>query len=349
MYNILAVDDEQFNLDLIEATFISENTVNLFFAQSGKEALDQMEHNQIDVVLLDISMPVMDGIETLKKMRTINKTIPIVMVTANHEKKKKSLQAEATDFITKPYNIDELRLRTINYAKLNQYTRQIEHQKEFLEEEIESRTKDLVDALKLAKETEEEIASRIGKVAEYRDLETGGHIKRMSHYSYHLAQLYGLSEEECELVLSAAPLHDVGKVAIRDNILLKPGKFVADEFEIMKTHSEIGAQILEGAEKFPIIETGRIIALEHHEKYDGSGYPSGKKANEINIYARIVAIADVFDALNSRRVYKNAMDLDTVLKIMTDGKGTHFDPELLDLFLNNIDSFIEIQKQFPDE
>jgi putative two-component system response regulator len=349
MYNILAVDDEQFNLDLIEATFMAHDEINLFFAHSGKEAIEQIQTHKIDVVLLDISMPVMDGIETLRKMRIINKTIPIVMVTANHEKKQKSLKAEATDFITKPYNIDELRLRTLNYAKLNQYTRQIEHQKEFLEDEVKLRTKDLVNALELAKETEEEIASRIGKVAEYRDLETGGHIKRMSHYSCHLAKLYGMTQEECDLVLSAAPLHDVGKVAIRDNILLKPGKFEASEFDIMKTHSEIGAQILEGAEKFPIIETGRIIALEHHEKYDGSGYPFGKKGDNISIYARIVAIADVFDALNSRRVYKTAMDLDTVLKIMTEGKGTHFDPILLDLFLENIADFIEIQKQFPDE
>jgi len=349
MYNILAVDDEQFNLDLIEATFGLDENINLIFANSGQEAISQIKRVQIDVVLLDISMPMMDGIETLKKMRAINKTIPIIMVTANHEKKRESLQSEASDFITKPYNIDELRLRTINYAKLNHYTRQIENQKEFLEDEVKLRTESLVNALSLAKETEEEIAFRIGKVAEYRDLETGGHIKRMSHYSYHLAKLYGMTDDECELLLSSAPLHDVGKVAISDNILLKPGKFEKYEFEIMKKHSEIGAQILEGAEKFPIIETGRIIALEHHEKYDGSGYPAGKIANEINIYARIVAIADVFDALNSKRVYKNAMTLESVLKIMREGRGTHFDPKLIDLFLNNIDDFSEIQKQFPDE
>ena len=351
MYHILAVDDEQFNLDLIEATFMSDENVKIFFSTSGQNALEVLAKNDavIDVVLLDISMPGMDGIETLIKMRESYRTLPIVMVTANHEKKAESLQAEATDFITKPYNIDELRLRTLNYAKLCTYTRQVEDKKKLLEDEVQLRTQDLGDALVIAKKTEEEIASRIGRVAEYRDLETGGHIKRMSHYSEHLARLYGLDEEECELILSAAPLHDVGKVAIADKILLKPGKFEECEFEIMKTHAELGAKILEGAEQYPIIEMGRIIALEHHEKYDGSGYPFGKKGEDIHLYARIVAITDVFDALNSKRVYKQAMNLEEVLGIMGKESGRHFDPQLLKLFIDNIDEFLKIQELFPDE
>ena len=349
MFNILAVDDEQFNLDLIEATFMMDENINLLFSSSGYDALDLISKNIIDVVLLDISMPGIDGIETLKKMRVNYSTLPIVMVTANNEKKKESLEAGATDFISKPYNIDELRLRTLNYAKLNQYTRQIENQKVLLENEVKLRTLELQTALNLAKETEEEIASRIGRVAEYRDLETGGHIKRMSHYSYYLAQIYGLDEKECKRILTSAPLHDVGKVAISDNILLKPGKFTHDEFEIMKSHSELGAKILEGAQKYPIVELGRQIALEHHEKYDGSGYPYGLKGDDICIAARIVAIADVFDALNSKRVYKDSMDLDTVIRILEDGRGKHFDPNLLDLFFDNIDGFLKIQEQFPDE
>ena len=349
MFNILAVDDEQFNLDLIEATFMLDENINLLFSSNGYEALNLLNENKIDVVLLDISMPEVDGIETLNKMRLDYVTLPIVMVTANNEKKKESLEAGATDFISKPYNIDELRLRTINYAKLNQYTRQVENQKELLENEVRLRTKELQDALNLAQETEEEIASRIGRVAEYRDLETGGHIKRMSHYSYHLAQIYGLEEKECKLILTAAPLHDVGKVAISDDILLKPGKFTHDEFEIMKSHAELGATILDGAQKYPIVELGRVIALEHHEKYDGSGYPYGLKGDSISIAARIVSIADVFDALNSKRVYKKAMDLDSVIGIMKDGRGTHFDPYLLDLFFDNLDDFLKIQEQFPDE
>ena len=346
MFTILAVDDEPFNLDLIEATFAFSDDVKIFFAASAKEGFAILKEQTIDVVLLDISMPEVDGLEALKIMRTESPLLPIIMVTANHEKKQEALELGASDFISKPYDIDELRLRTLNYAKLKQSTDIIEHQKEHLEEEVIKRTKELQESLALTEKAEKEIAFRLGRVSEYRDMETGGHIRRMAQYSFLLAKLYGLSEEECELLLNAAPLHDVGKVAIADEILLKPGRFTPEEFEVMKRHATLGAEILSAAGNFPIIEAGRIIALEHHERYDGSGYPNGKKGEDIHLYARIVAIVDVFDALNSKRVYKEAMDLDTVLKIMEEGRGTHFDPKLLDLFLANIEKFLEIQEKY---
>jgi len=346
MYTILAVDDEPFNLDLIEATFGLSDDAKLFFATSAKEGFSILKEQTIDVVLLDISMPEIDGLEALKIMRAEYPLLPIIMVTANHEKQHEALELGASDFLGKPYDIDELRLRTFNYAKLKQSTDIIEHQKEHLEEEVAKRTEELQESLALTEKAEKEIAFRLGRVSEYRDMETGGHIKRMAQYSFLLAKLYGLSEEECELLLNAAPLHDVGKVAIADEILLKPGRFTPEEFEVMKTHALLGAEMLSGAEKFPTIEAGRIIAQEHHEKYDGSGYPNGKKGDEIDLYARIVAIADVFDALNSKRVYKEAMDLDMVLKIMREERGTHFDPKLLDLFLANVEKFLEIQEKY---
>ncbi len=350
-FSILAVDDEPFNLDLIEAAFAEHDNVNIIYATNGEDALSVLDSESIDVVLLDISMPVMNGIEVLKKIRENSKLsqLPVLMVTANTEKENEALNLGASDFIAKPYDIDVLCVRTINYAKINLYRKQIENQTVLLEKQVELRTKELQETLALSKRTEYEISIRLGRASEFRDLETGGHIKRMSHYSQLLARLYGLEEEECELILYAAPLHDIGKVGIADKILLKPGRFEPHEFEIMKTHSTIGAKMLEGADEFPVINAGHIIALQHHEKWDGSGYPSGLKAEEINLYARIITIGDVFDALSSKRCYKDPMPLDKVLEIMKKDAGTHFDPNLIELFLNNLDGFLEIKEKYKDE
>jgi putative two-component system response regulator len=349
-YSILAVDDEQFNLDLIEAAFSNFSNIKITNALSGETALKLLDEMEFNVVLLDISMPVLNGLEVLKKIKFQKcfQSLPVLMLTANVEKEHEAMELGANDFITKPYNIDILCSRTINYAKLSFMTKQIEKQNLILEEKVQERTKELQYALKLSKETEFEISTRLGRASEGRDPETGGHIRRMSYYSKLLAELYGLNEEECELILYAAPLHDIGKIAISDNILLKPGRFEKNEFEIMKTHTQLGADILACDKEYPVLKAGYQIALEHHEKYDGSGYPNGKKAKEIMLYARIVAIADIFDALNSSRCYKDAMPLEKVLSIMKQDAGTHFDPELIDIFLNNIDKFLEIKALYKD-
>ena len=350
MISILAVDDEPFNLDLIEAAFAGYDYINIINAMSGKEALAFLETAEFDVVLLDISMPEMTGLEALSLIRQNPKLeqLPILIVTANAEKEKEAITLGANDFISKPYDIDILCARTINYAKLNSYHKQVINQTNILEQKVQERTLELQTALELAKKTEFEISIRLGRASEYRDLETGAHIKRMSHYSRLLASLYGLNEQECELVLYAAPLHDIGKVGIPDEILLKAGRFEPHEFEIMKQHSIIGAQMLEGADEFPILKAGHTIALEHHEKWDGTGYPSGKSGTDIHLYARIVSVADVFDALNSRRCYKEAMPLDEVLSIMKKDSGTHFDPDLINLFFENLEKFLEIKNLYKD-
>jgi putative two-component system response regulator len=170
----------------------------------------------------------------------------------------------------------------------------------------------------------------------------------MSRYSALLGKLSGMDSDEEQLLLYASPLHDTGKIGIPDAILLKPGKLDEKEFQLMKEHTTIGGLMLEDGEKYPIIATGKIIAMQHHEKYDGTGYPKGLKGEDIHLHARIVAIADVFDALSSKRVYKDAFPLEKTLKIMEEGKATHFDPELIDLFINNINHFLEIQTAFPD-
>ncbi len=350
-YYVLAVDDEPFNLDLIEAAFAQYEYINITYATSGKEALAILEKNSFHVVLLDISMPSMDGLEVLKNIKSQESLqhIPILMVTANTEKEKEALLLGASDFISKPYDIDILYARTINYAQLSYYTTEVQNKNLSLESKVQERTQELTKALQISKETEFEISTRLGKAGEFRDPETGGHIKRMSHYSWLLAKLYGLDEKESELILYASPLHDIGKIAIKDNILLKPGRFSEDEYKEMQKHAELGAQMLQGAQKYPVLNAGYVIALEHHEKYDGSGYPAGKKGDDIHLYARIVAIADVFDALSSKRCYKDAMPLEKVLEIMKKDTGSHFDPKLMELFFNNLDKFLEIKEKFKDE
>jgi len=348
--SILAVDDEPFNLDLIEAAFDEYDNVSITNAINGAEALSHLEESAFDVVLLDISMPVMNGLEVLQHIRADKRHehLPVLIVTANPEKEHEAITLGASDFIAKPYDISILCARTINYARLNFYHKQISNQQVILEEQVKERTQKLEEALEMAKKTEYEISIRLGRASEFRDLETGGHIKRMSHYSKLLAHLYGLNDEECELILYAAPLHDIGKVGIPDSILLKPGRFEGNEFEIMKQHAALGAKMLEGADEYPVLKAGHTIALEHHEKWDGTGYPKGKKGKEINLYARIITIADVFDALSSRRCYKEPMPLDQVLNIMLEDSGTHFDPELTRLLLDNIEEFLQIKEKYKD-
>jgi len=349
--SVLAVDDEPFNLELIEAAFMDYENVNITNANNGQEALNLLKKEEFDVVLLDISMPDIDGLTVLK---TIRKTpsltqLPVLMVTANSEKEYESIELGASDFISKPYNVEIMCARTMNYAKLNKFYKQNNNKKEILEEQVEKRTQELKSALEMAKETEYEISIRLGRASEFRDLETGGHIKRMSYYSELLAELYGLDEKECELILYASPLHDIGKVGIPDSILLKPGRFEGDEFDIMKMHAALGAKMLEGADKFPVLKAGHIIALEHHEKWDGSGYPNAKEGENIHLYARIVAVADVFDALSSKRCYKEPMPLEVVLSIMKKDAGTHFDPKIVQLLLDNLDKFLLIKEKYKDD
>ena len=343
-YNILAVDDEPFNLDLIEFAFMDINNISLQTATNGEEALSAVEQNNFDTILLDLRMPVMDGFTTLKHLKSNAKykDIPVIVVTANAEEKNRALSEGANDFLAKPIDPEELKLRTLNHAELFRHKRH-------LDELVQEKTEQLSKTLQQAKAAEYEISLRLGRASEYRDLETGMHIKRMSRYSALLGRLSGFNPEQEELLLYSAPLHDIGKIGIPDAILLKPGRLNEEEFKIMEQHTTIGKMMLEDAEDYPVIEKGKIIAYQHHEKYDGTGYPNGLKGEEIDIFARIVAIADVFDALSSKRVYKDPFPLEKTLSIMKEGRGTHFDPKYLDIFLDNINLFLEIQKELPDK
>ncbi len=326
--------------------------VQITRAVNGQEALNALAKDpDYRVILLDLAMPIMDGFETLSCLKAdgVYSQIPVIVVTANSEEKHRALRAGASDFLAKPIDVEELKLRTLNYAKIKEYQDNLSDVNRLLEDKVQQRTAELQKALEFAKKTEYEISARLGKASEYRDMETGMHIKRMSHYSAKLAELIGLPSEEVELVLYASPLHDIGKVAIPDQILLKPGRFTPEEFEIMKLHATLGGKMLETDGNYPVIEAGRIIALQHHEKIDGTGYPHGLAGEDIHIHARIVSIADVFDALSSERVYKKAFSIEKTVEIIEEGSGTHFDAELVRVFVNNLDEFLKIKEAFPDE
>jgi len=347
---ILAVDDDSMNLEMLDI-MLADLGCNLIKAENGRIAIDILEKSpNIDVVLLDLEMPVMDGYETITflKQSFSWREIPVIVVTAGTNEVTRVLALGANDFISKPYNPEELRLRVMNHVRSKKLSDMAKDMNNILEAEVVKKTEALNNALKLSQEAEYEISIRLGRAAEFRDQETGLHTRRISELSKKLATLAGLSEEQCEILRFASPLHDVGKIGIPDRILLKPGKLDQTEFIIMKMHTTIGGKILSEAGQFPVIHAGSIIALQHHEKWDGSGYPSGFKGNGIHIFSRIVSIADVFDTLCSERPYKKAFPLDTTIRIMKEGQGVFFDPDLFNLFIDNLDDFVAIRESLKD-
>jgi putative two-component system response regulator len=295
-------------------------------------------------------MPVMDGYETIKRIKQSQswREIPIIVVTAGTTEVTRTLALGASDFIAKPYNPEELRLRVMNHVRSKKLSDLAKNMNSVLESEVIKKTADLQKALEFSQEAEYEISIRLGKAAEFRDQETGMHTRRISELSKHMGKLAGLTEEQCEVLHRASPLHDVGKIGIPDKILLKPGKLEFEEFEIMKQHTTIGGAILSDSDLYPLISSGSMIAMQHHEKWDGSGYPNGLRGEGIDIFARIVSIVDVFDALSSERPYKKAFPLEKTISIMEEGRNIFFDPALLDLFLNNTEHFVTIREGLQD-
>jgi len=347
---ILAVDDDLFNLEIVKH-ILSDIDCQFIKAFNGCEALIALEANpDTDLILLDLEMPVMDGYETIQKLKQnfTWKDIPVIVVTSGSNEVTRILALGANDFLAKPYNPDELRLRVMNHVRGKKLTDFARNMNQVLEHEVIKKTAALKNALNLSQEAEYEISIRLGKAAEFRDKETGMHTRRISEMSKQLGALAGLDREQCELLYKASPLHDVGKIGIPDKILLKPGKLDAEEYRIMKQHTTIGGTILSGSGQYQVLNTGAIIALQHHEKWNGSGYPHGLKGNDIHKFARIVSIVDVFDALTSERPYKKSFPLAMAIDVMEKGKANFFDPDLLTLFMENVDNFIVIKEMFKD-
>ena len=299
--------------------------------------------NEPDLLIVDYMMPNLSGVELTARFRARYPDVPILMVTANHESelRHQALQQGVTDFLNKPLDNTEFLARAKNMLALRQSHKNLADRASWLADEVRKATAQIVAQ-------EREMIFTLAKAAEYRDPETGAHILRMAHYSKHIARVLGLSLEQQELLLESAPMHDIGKVGIADMILLKPGKLTEEEFSIMKQHAVIGAQILDTSSS-PLLKVAAVIAHTHHEKFDGSGYPRGLAGEEIPLFGRIVAVADVFDALTSERPYKKAWSIEKATELIRDGAGKHFDPAGVEAFFTDFDNVLAIKNQFVDE
>lgn len=354
---ILVVDDTPDNLSLMSGLLKDDYKVKV--ANNGEKALKIAATDpQPDLILLDIMMPGMDGYEVCQFLKrnpaTVN--IPVIFLTAKVEveDEKKGLELGAVDYLTKPVSPPIVLARVKNHLALKAHADFLRDKSDFLEAEVAKRTREVMaiqDVTILA----------MASLAETRDSDTGNHIRRTQFYVRALAQKlkfnprFGamLNDDYINRLFKSAPLHDIGKVGIPDRILLKPGRFTPDEFEIMKTHTSLGREAIEHAEQqlgmnVEFLEMAKDIALSHQEKWDGSGYPQGLAGDAIPLSARLMAVADVYDALISRRVYKDGMPHEKAVQILVEGKGTHFDADMIDAFVEIQGEFQEIAKRYAD-
>ncbi|AMR67247.1 response regulator [Aquipseudomonas alcaligenes] len=320
---LLVVDDEPANLQVLR--HILQEDYRLLFAKDGAKALELAAREKPELILLDVMMPGMTGYEVCAQLKATPATsaIPVIFVTAlaDVEDEAQGFAVGAVDYITKPVSPAIVKARVRTHLSL-------------------VRVEEL-------RETRLQIVQRLGLAAEYKDNETGLHVIRMSHYSRVLALAAGFSEAQAEELLNAAPMHDVGKIGIPDAVLRKPGKLDGEEWEVMKQHAQIGADII-GEHPSGLLRMAREIALNHHEKWDGSGYPRGIGGAEIPVEARIIAIADVFDALTSERPYKKAWPVEEAVQLLREQSGRHFDPELVELFLGQLPAILEIKERWAE-
>ena len=348
---ILVVDDEERNLRLMEA-MLAPLGHDVSLARNGREALELAERENVDLILLDVMMPEMDGFEAATRLRERDKTrqVPIVMVTAlrDVEHRVRALEVGADDFLSKPVDGTELEARVRSLLKVKAYNDHMRDYQRELEAEVAKRTDELRLAYASLKEASLDTIIRLSRAAEYKDDDTGAHVLRMSHYAAVVARALGEHEKSVDELLHAAPMHDVGKIGIPDRILLKPGRLDDDEWKIMRRHCQFGRKILEGANN-DVMRLAETVAFTHHEKWDGSGYPRGSKGDDIPRAGRIVAIADVFDALTSRRPYKEPFSLDRSFTILKEGRGAHFEPDVVDAFFSVESEILAIKSKYMDE
>lgn len=355
---ILVVDDDPAIRENV-AEILSAEGYQVHTAENGKVALKTISLINPDIVLTDYIMPEMDGITLCKILKNNPETmdIGVILITGVNDldTRVKGLLAGADDFLNKPFMIPELQARIKSLSKAKLYHDFMKDYQNKLEKEVEKKTAELLKAnieLQLAlaeiKELSLEIIYRLAKAAEYRDEHTGYHIQRIAHYGVAIGAHIGLDNEALEVLKYASPLHDIGKLGIPDGILLKPGALTKEEWEIMKLHTTIGAEILKGS-KIRYLKAAEKIALYHHERWDGTGYPEGLKGQKIPLFARITAIADVFDALTTDRPYRKALSTEEAFELILKGKGSHFDPDLVDAFLAIQEEILSIKELFKDD
>jgi len=343
-FKALIVDDSKANLATLESLLGRMGDIECIAFTAAVQALRWVEQNEADLVIVDYMMQDLNGTEFIRQLRTLpqRSDVPILIITANDQKqvRYRALDAGATDFLSQPLDRVEFMARVNNLLQLVAGRKALKDRASWLAEEVRKATHEIV-------ERERETVIRLSKAAEYRDPETGAHILRMAHYSELIARGLGLPVSEQELLLEAAPMHDIGKVGVSDNILLKPGRLTAAEFELMKQHAVYGYDILQNSTS-RVLQAGAAIALGHHEKFDGSGYPSGLAGQAIPLFSRIVAVADVFDALTSERPYKKAWTLEQARDHLTTNAATHFDPKCVAVFISHWNEVLKIRQRFQD-
>lgn len=326
---ILVVDDEEPNVFLLEQILERAGFHGVRSTTDSREVIGLFEDYQPDILLLDLLMPHLDGYEVLEKVRATlpdDDHVPVLVLTADvtRDAMQRSLAGGADDFLTKPFDPTEVTLRMRNLLATRFLQRALRRHRDFLHEEVTARTEELAAS-------HFEIMERLSSVTEFRDFETGEHTKRVGKTARAVAETLGLADQRIDLIGLAAPLHDVGKIATPDAILLKPGRLTPEEFDVVKEHTTAGAQIL-GDGRFPLLQTAEEIALMHHEKWDGTGY-AHVPGEEIPQSARITAVADVFDALTHIRPYKEPWPLEKAVEEIRTQRGAHFDPDCVDAFL----------------
>ncbi|MDH3975299.1 MAG: response regulator [Deltaproteobacteria bacterium] len=359
---ILVVDDEERNVRLLEHLCGSLG-FKVIIARNGHEAIEQTRSQLPDLILMDVMMPVMNGFEAMSTLKKEDRTrqIPVIMLTALGDKRDRitGIEKGANDYLTKPFDTEELALRIRNNLQIKEYHDFINNHNQLLEKEISKRMQELNKAYEELDSTYNKVKGsyietiqKLNMAAEYKDEETGTHIRRISLYTKELSIALGMDQSFIETIYYASPMHDIGKVGIPDGILLKEGKLTEAEWTVMKSHTTIGANILRDSQS-PFLRMAEEIAQTHHEKWNGTGYPDGLKGEEIPLSGRITNIADQYDALRSKRPYKLNLHHETVIKIITEGDGRtrpdDFDPQVLEAFKKSGKIFDEIFNTECDE
>ncbi len=348
---ILIVDDDPLIRNMM-CQVINRQGYNADSASDGQSALEKISAASPDLILLDLKMPGMDGFEVASQIKRNTETsdIPIIAITGHDtvDNHVKAFDLGIDGYISKRAAHASIIAMVRSHLKVKQLNDQMKAYQQNLETQVALRTSQLNQALEQLRDASLDTIFKLTSASEYRDNETGAHIRRMSHYSAVIAQKMGLKDKTVEALLYAAPMHDIGKIGIPDKILLKTGKLDAEEWEIMKKHTVIGADILKGS-NISFVRMGETIALTHHEKWDGSGYPCGLKGRKIPLVGRITALADVFDALTSDRPYKKAFSYEKSNQIILQERGKHFDPDVVDAFFEVQDAVLQIKESYRED
>lgn len=349
--SILVVDDKQDNIDVLTQMLVNHGFTNISAVTDPREVEPLYKATPFDLVLLDIRMPHLDGFQVMERLKVLEEErIPNIMVlTAQTDRKTKytALDMGARDFLYKPFDQIEAMARIRNmiethllHDKVRRQGEIISHQNDILEQRVRQRTQEL-------EETRLEVVRQLGRAAEYKDNETGLHVVRMSKICQILARAVGMSDDESELLLNASPMHDIGKIGIPDHILTKPGKLDDAEWAAMKTHAVIGFEIL-GEHTSPLLRMARVVAITHHERWDGAGYPKGLAGDDIPLVGRVCALADVFDALTSERPYKHGWSIADAVDYIKQQSGKQFDPQLVEKFMAHLPKIVSIHDNYQE-